>query len=99
MTVNETVQILNYETVTSVTNDPLMVLAIVLVWFFPLIIYFLVGLTRKARTGSGSLVLRNGKPIKSIQSVNFWIAFGIWFFIQGALFYFILINPLWLKFL
>ena len=91
-TLNGTIETLDFETVTQITNNPIILTAIVVIWLLPIIIYLFIASVTHARTSSG-------KKLDSlmIQSANAWIPIIIWFFIQASLFLILLIFPLYLK--
>ena len=91
MALNET--LLNYQNIISVTQDPTMLIVMLIVWGFPLLIYLIIGIWRKARTTDGRII----KGTRMIQTVNYWIVFSIWFVIQSVLFITMLIYPFWAK--
>ena len=83
---------LTFENVTSITTNPLMLIAIISVWLAPLILYLIIGCFAKGRSSSGR---ETSKPM--IAYGNFWYSFALWFFLQSALFLVMIIFPLWLK--
>lgn len=85
--------LLNFENVMTTNQDPLMLLIFLIIWGFPLLIYLLVGIGRKARTSNGKVI----QGTRMIQTLNFWIVFSIWFIVQATLFILLLIYPFWLK--
>lgn len=89
--VNET--ILDYNSVIEVTQHPIIIIALIIIWLFPLAIYVTFGFVMRARTGDGRIIPRT----KMIQTKNFWIGFFIWFVFQGGLIIALLIFPSWMK--
>lgn len=87
---------LTFEAVRAVTQHPLMILAVLAVWLIPLTIFFILGIFRKARTSSGSIIYRGNKPVRTIQTLNFWLTFLIFFLVQGTLLFILIIYPVWL---
>jgi len=89
---NETLQSLDFETVTQVTNNPIILTTIAIIWLLPILIYIFIASVTHARTSSGRKL-----DSLMIQSANAWIPVIIWFFIQASLFLILLIFPIWLK--
>ena len=83
---------LTYELVTNVTQNTVILVAIILSWIIPIILLLVIGATRKARTVGGKYV---GKAM--IETPNFWIVFLIWFLLYPALLSILVIFPIWLK--
>jgi predicted membrane protein len=83
---------ITYEQVIAVSQSPQILIALAVIFFVPLIIYLLIGIFRSAKTSSGRSV---GK--RMIATASFWIGWGLWFFVQGFLFFILLIYPIWLR--
>lgn len=80
---------LKFEDALKVTNDPSFILAMLIVWLLPIIIYLIIGACVK---GGGKYYNK-----RMIEFPNFWYAILVWFFIQGALFLILVVFPVWLK--
>jgi len=93
---NETIQLitqsLTYESVTQITNNPIFLIATLVVWLLPLIMYLIIGFFAKARSPSGQILSR-----RMIEYPNFFYAFALWFFLQSALFLLLIIFPFWIN--
>jgi hypothetical protein len=93
-TVNNTIGGLGgitFEKASEITSSLPMVIAFGLVWFLPLLIYFLWGACASARTSDGRKL-----SSKVISNANFWIGAVIFGLIQLALFLVVVIFPVWL---
>lgn len=77
------------EAIVITTSIPF-IIAVILTWAIPLLIYLFFGAVTHAKTS-------DGRKLKSVvmQNSNFWIGFIIYFFIQSAL-DILLIYPVWL---
>jgi len=89
---NETIQDLTFEKIIEVTNEPIMIIAMVIIWLLPIIVYILIASVTHARTSSGQKL-----ETLMIQSPNAWIPVLIWGFLQLALFLIFLLFPFWMK--
>lgn len=90
---NETIEKIGqttFDKAFEVTSSPEFIIAVLIVWAVPLIIYVIWGALSQSRTSSG-VVLSS----KAISNPNFWVAFLIWAIFQGALML-LLIFPIWI---
>lgn len=69
------------------TNFPFMI-ALLIVWLLPIFFWLIYGSIKDGKSG--------GRPI---SKKGFWVAFILWFFIQGALITFLIYYPIWSKML
>lgn len=83
---------ITYESWTVITQSIPFILATLVVWLLPIILYIIIASATHARTA-------DGRKLKSlmIQSANAWIAPIIWFFLQAILILLFIIFPFWLK--
>lgn len=89
--ITEITKRLTFQEVTSVTQDPLMLLVIVgIIWFVPLFLYLIIAGSVRARTSSG--VKLKGSMLSKVTG---WIPVFIWL-IQAGLILIFLIFPVWL---
>jgi hypothetical protein len=88
-TISEISTKLTYEQITSITQNPLIIFVLILIWLLPIIIYIILALSIRGRTASGEKLKRC-----MLSHANAWIPMIIWTFIQGGLFL-ILIFPFW----
>lgn len=81
-----------YESWTAITQSIPFILAILVVWLFPIILYLIIAVTTHAKTSSG-------KKLNSlmIESSNALIPFLIWGLIQTIFILTLIIFPFWLK--
>ena len=89
---NET--ILEFTKVTEITQSFPFTLALLVVWLFPLFLFLLYGIFYTKKSGGKSV-----SGTRPITKMGFWIAFLIFFFVQGSLFLFGIYYPLWTKIL
>jgi len=82
---------LDFETVSNIMQEPIILIVIGVIWLLPIIIYIIIASITHARTSSGKKL-----ETLMIQSPNAWIPVILWGFFQLALFLG-LIFPLWLK--
>lgn len=82
---------LTYDSATNVTNSIPMIIALAIVWFLPLLIYFIWGALASSRTADGRKL-----NSKVISNANFWIGFLIFGLIQLSLFLILVIFPVWI---
>ena len=87
-TIGKTTKI-TFEEWTAITQDPKFIIAMLIIWLVPIILYIIVG----------ALVKGGGKHFskKMIEYSNFWYAPLIWFFGQAGLILIFIIFPLFLK--
>lgn len=83
---------ITFEQVTRINTDPKILIMFLIAWLLPLLIYFLIGCIKHAKTSSGRKL-----DSLMIQTTNFWIAFMVWFLIQPILILTLIMFPLWLK--
>ena len=83
---------LTFQDITNITITPYFIISALIVWLIPILLWLLLGAIVRGKSPDGS---RSSKPM--ILYPNFWYAFSLWFFIQGALFIILLIFPFWLK--
>lgn len=97
--VNETIinatgilQEISFENWVAVTTSIPFIIAMLVIWLFPVVLYLIIAASRKTRTASG-------KKLDScmLSSSNALIPLGIWIFVQGSLILIFIIFPLWLK--
>lgn len=81
---------ISFEEWTAVTTKVEFILAMLVIWLIPLIIYIIVGACVK---GGGKYYSK-----RMIEYANFWYGVIIWFFIQGGLVLSFIIFPFWLRF-
>ncbi len=84
------IEVLTFEAVTEITTHPLMIVASIIVWAIPMMIYIIVGAFQKFK----------GKYIDSqrmIEYPNFWWAVAIWTFIYWGLYLIMIFYPFWLE--
>lgn len=92
--INQTLENIRFEEVIKITQNPIMILVLGIIWFSPLFIYLIVGAFKKGKSSTGR------ETSKSMWSYpNYWISIFIWGFIQLGLFIIGLIFPIWLKLL
>lgn len=85
------VQKLTYDSVTNITQSPLIIAIFIGIWLFPIIIYLITAGCIRVRTSSGTKLKGS-----LLSKPTGWIAPIIWFFIQGTLIAIFLIFPIWL---
>jgi len=83
-------KILDFQTVTTVTQNPLILGILIGIWFFILVLYLITASCIRARTSSGTKLKGSllSKPTGWIP-VFFWI-------LQLGLYFIFLIFPVWL---
>jgi len=89
---NETILDLTFENVTEITNNPIIIIALTIIWLLPIIIYIFIASLTHARTSSGKKL-----DTLMIQSANAWIPVILWGFVQLALFILLIMFPFWLN--
>ena len=85
---------IDYETVTSVTQSPVILIVIIAIWFLPILLYLIIGGTKRAKSPSGQTYSK-----KMWAYPNYWISFFIMLLVHGTLLMLGLIYPIWLKIL
>jgi len=81
---------LTYEQVVSVTQDPIFIFALLVIWLFPIVLYLLMAGSIKASTSSGRKLDKS-----MLSNLNAWIPVLIWTFLQAGLFLLLVIFPVW----
>lgn len=82
---------MDYNTAIQILQDKYIVFYIIVSWLLPLLLYFFIGIIRKARSPDGRVL---SSPM--ILSSNFWIAVLIYGLFQLILIAG-LIFPIWLR--
>lgn len=83
---------ITFESWIAITQSIPFIIAILIVWLAPIIVYLVIATAVYARTA-------NGKKLNSlmIQSPNAWIPVVIWFFLQPVLILLLITFPYWIK--
>ena len=93
-TINQTIstsQNLTYDQVIQVTQHPVFLIALLIVWASIWISYTIIGCAIRAKTQDGR------KLGFMIGSSNFWVAWCLMFFLQPALILLLIVFPFWLN--
>lgn len=91
-TITETIKNIDYDTWVQVTQNPIFLICVLITFFLPLLIYFFIMFTARAKSPSG-----NSYSKTMWHYPNSWYAFVIWMFIQSMLFLVFIIFPFWLE--
>lgn len=73
-----------YQNIVSITHTPSVLVALGIVWLLPILIYLVVGLVVKGKSGT-----------IMIKRPNYWHFFWIWGLIQLLLILLLLVFPIW----
>ncbi len=82
---------IGFEQAILVNMNMSLLIAEIIAWSLPLILYIIIGCIRRGRSPSGQ---KYSDPM--ICYSNFWIAVGLWIF-QGFLLLILQVYPIWLK--
>lgn len=69
---NEFMEGLNYQNITAITQTTPFIIALGLIWIFPLVCYLIWGIFSRAKSPDGRKL-----QSRIIQHINFWISFII----------------------
>ena len=81
--------VITFEQVTAITKEPIVIIGFVIIWFLPLLIYLILGVTVRGRSASGKVT---SDPM--ISNPNYFIPLIIWGLIQLSLFIIFLVFPM-----
>jgi predicted membrane protein len=90
---NETIQKLDYNKITEITQHPVILWGLISIFFFVLIIFLLYGIFGKARTSQGRIV----HGVRPIQKLSFWVCWLILWVLPLVLIILFMIFPIWAK--
>lgn len=82
-----------FDNVSSVMQTPEMIALLIIIWFVPLLIYIIIGVTARGRSANGAVTSK-----VMLAYPNSWYAVLVWGLIQLGLFL-MLVFPIWLKIL
>lgn len=83
---------ITFESWTAITQSTPFIMAMLVVWLLPIIVYIIIASATHAKTSSGRKLDK-----LMIQSPNAWIPILIWFFFQPILILLLIMFPYWLK--
>lgn len=90
LNLTQTCKIPTYESVHSMMINPIVLVVLCLIYFVPIFIYIVIGLTARGRSSSGEVTSKC-----MFHYPNSFYALITWIFIQGGLFT-LLVYPVWL---
>jgi len=86
------IQKLDFDTIYNMMTTPIMLTILAIIWFIPLLIYFIIMCTARGRSANGQVVSK-----RMIFFPNSWYAIIVFGLIQLTLFILLLIFPIWAK--
>jgi len=86
-------QEISFESWTEITTSIPFIIAMLVAWLIPIVLYLIIVASVHARTTNGTIL-----KTRLISRSETLIPLGIWIFVQGALILTFIVIPLWLKF-